>query len=602
MILITREEKQALKQTYKMLELSKFRFALAVLVGTASISSTIALNAISAWLIAKASKMPPVLNLTIATVSVRMFGITKALFRYVERILSHDNALSGINNLRENIYKKLASSPIDCVAHIKRGDLFSRASTDIEALGNFVIKSLLPLYVALLSSLVPLAISFCILPSAGIALLIGLLISGVISPLLTVKATRITQITLEQTQTTLVDNTMMIMESGSELVINNQDKKLFSLLEDTEHKIHILQNKAAKLNALASIVDTTGMFFAIASAMILGIPAVLNHGIQDISLAIITLLPLASFESTAMLKPASVQLITSATSAVRIMKLLDQEEQVSNVPILEKDQNSQKIKLKLDNVSTGWNGKTIVENLNFEIDTNTKIGIIGESGIGKSTLLYTLAGMLGKTDGNFTLNDVEITDENRHDLANYVTLITEDSHIFEASIYENIRVVDNTVTEEQAYSFLERAGLKSWIDSIPDGIHTILSQGASSISGGQRRRILLARCYATHTPFILIDEPNEHLDPETTDSLVKDIFNTCNYSSYKNTSDKSSESKVSRGVIVVTHRLTPLENADLIIMLEKDKDTTKIKHIGTHEELCKTSEKYAWLLEQEQKS
>ena len=167
----------------------------------------------------------------------------------------------------------------------------------------------------------------------------------------------------------------------------------------------------------------------------------------------------------------------------------------------------------------------------------------------------------------------------------------EDAHIFETTILENLRVANGQLSVSEGEELLKEAGLGEWLASLPEGIETELGSGATTISGGERRRILLARALAAKAPLLALDEPGEHLDPETADALLRDLLTA-----------GSEEHK--RGVILVTHRLTPLDQADQVFIMDKphgnlEEPATFVAQ-GTHRELAENHPGYAWSLRQEQ--
>lgn len=137
-----RAERRALRRAIKLLGINKKRFTLAVLFGSGAVGSGVGLGAVSAWLIARAAQLPPVLDLSVAATSVRVFGIGKAVFRYLQRISSHWVALMGMASVRACVYDALADSTTDVVSSIRRGDLLARTGSDVDELGNVVVKSL----------------------------------------------------------------------------------------------------------------------------------------------------------------------------------------------------------------------------------------------------------------------------------------------------------------------------------------------------------------------------------------------------------------------------------------------------------------------------
>ena len=131
-----------------------------------------------------------------------------------------------------------------------------------------------------------------------------------------------------------------------------------------------------------------------------------------------------------------------------------------------------------------------------------------------------------------------------------MSLTAEDAHIFNTSVLENLRVAKGDITAEQAYELLEQAGLGAWVSQLPKGLDTVLGSGATSISGGERRRLLLARALASPARILLLDEPGEHLDPATADALITDLL--------------QADSK--RAIVLVTHRLSALASADEVVL------------------------------------
>ena len=141
---LTRSESAALRRCISMLQVSRSGFALSLLLGVTALGAAIALGGTAAWLIARASQQPPVLYLTVAATSVRLFGVSRALARYLSRLASHKVALTGMDNLRNNLYDELATAPGTKLSTLRRGDLMTRAGADVDEVGNVVVKTLLP--------------------------------------------------------------------------------------------------------------------------------------------------------------------------------------------------------------------------------------------------------------------------------------------------------------------------------------------------------------------------------------------------------------------------------------------------------------------------
>ena len=593
---ITTEERQALKRAIKLLELKPATLFLACFLGAAGLGATIALGATAAWLIARASQMPPVLYLEVAVVSVRFFGISKAVFRYLERLASHKLGVSGMTTLRTNLYKTLSYSDTARIASLRRGDILDRMGTDVDNIGDFVVKSLLPAMVATIVGIITVVGISLVDWRAGLFLALGLLLSGLVGPLFTIRATRISQQRETQSRAQISEVAMTMVDGAAQITVDGQTQQVLSGLSKLEDQLYEAKDSSAKPAALAEAIDVFGMLMAVIMAAYFGISAVNHQSIPEVMLAVLALTPLSAFEGTAQLGPAAQQLVISATSAVRIMNMLPVQEQVKMTdedeqPIIPRNRSASRI-LEAKDLAIGWPGGPVVaEGINLRLEPGNHLAIVGQSGIGKTTLLYTLAGLLKPVSGSVKIDGVDIFSLPRIRAAASFVITPEDAHIFETTILENLRVANGQLSAKEGEELLKEAGLGQWISSLPDGLETELGSGATTISGGERRRILLARAMAAKAPLLALDEPGEHLDAETADALLRDLLNAGN-----------KEQK--RGVILVTHRLTPLDQADKVFIMDKPhgnpNEPATFVASGTHKELLETHQGYAWSIRQEQ--
>ncbi|WP_288816761.1 thiol reductant ABC exporter subunit CydC [uncultured Varibaculum sp.] len=594
---ITTEERQALKRAIRLLELKPGTLFLACFLGAAGLGASIALGATAAWLIARASQMPPVLYLEVAVVSVRLFGISKAVFRYLERLASHQLGVSGMTTLRTNLYKTLSHSDTARIASLRRGDILDRMGTDVDNIGDFVVKSLLPAMVAAIVGIITVIGISLVDWRAGLFLTLGLLLSGVVGPLFTIRSTRIAQHRETESRAHISEVAMTIVDGAAQITVDGQTQQVLAGLSDLEDQLYDAKDATAKPAAWAAAIDVFGMLMSVIMAAYFGIFAVNDQSIPEVMLAVLALTPLSAFEGTSQLGSAAQQLVISATAAVRIMNMLPPEEQVKAAEeteevLTENCKPSEPSILEAKDLAIGWPGGPVVaDEINLRLAPGDHLAIVGQSGIGKTTLLYTLAGLLKPVAGSVKIDGVDISSLPRTQAAANFVITPEDAHIFETTILENLRVANGQLSVSEGEELLIEAGLGDWLSSLPEGIETELGSGATTISGGERRRILLARALAAKAPLLALDEPGEHLDPETADALLRDLLTA------------GSEDH-QRGVILVTHRLTPLDQADQVFIMDKphgspDEPATFVAQ-GTHRELLESHQGYAWSLRQEQ--
>ncbi|MDO5699922.1 MAG: thiol reductant ABC exporter subunit CydC [Bowdeniella nasicola] len=589
-----------LRRILPLLQLRIGRFVLAVLAGAAGLGSAIALSAVAGWLIARASQMPHVLSLTVAAVAVRTFGVSRPIMRYLERLASHQVALDGMASIREQTYRIISRGRVATLRHLRRGDLLARTSTDVEEVANVVVLSLLPAAVAAVVGIgVVIALAF-FSPALALAVALAQLAAGLVGPYFTMRGAAIAERERRGAELDLGAEALVLAEDTTELRVSGAVPATLTRIGRAEADLTATSDRAAVPAALGSAFDMLSQLAAVFAVTVIGIQQVHTGVLVEVELAVVVLLTLAAFEATSRLGPAAVQLIRSATAATRILELLDAAhgapvtqalpESLDPVPAPGSPQPATPhAVLELQDAQLAWPGHSpVAEHVSLRAEVGRSVAIVGPSGIGKTTLLATLAGYL--PGGTLTLDGVPIAGPGetpeREALNGVVSLTEEDAHIFHASVLENLRVANGALTREEATELVGRAGLSDWLAALPEGLDTMLGADARTVSGGERRRLLLARALAAPAPLLLMDETAEHLDSDTADRLIGDLIDA---------------SSADRGLVLVTHRLTPLAGVDeVIVMGAGPGGVAHILDRGTHAELVARNEYYRWALRQEE--
>ena len=581
-LFLTRSESAALRRCISMLEVSRSGFALSLLLGVTAFSAAIALGGTAAWLIARASQQPPVLYLTVAATSVRLFGVSRALARYLSRLASHKVALTGMDSLRNNLYDELAAAPGTKLSTLRRGDLMTRAGADVDEVGNVVVKTLLPALVAAIVGVGTVGIITIISPAAGIILAIGLVVSGVIAPALIARSVRLAESQGADARTDFAATSLAILEGATELSMAGTLERARRSLNKSEAALSAALARSARLSAFARGLDVCAMGVAVIGALLIGIPQTTSGVLAQVLLAVIVLVPLSAFEGVAELTPAAAQLVRSAQAAQRICALLDDE-----VPTKPHTIPEGPTVIEARDLAIGWpGGPTLATGISLTLRPGSSLAVVGASGIGKTTLLATLTGIIPPKSGAALINGVPAWGADRDQLTAHITMTAEDAHVFATTIYENLRVARASLTRDEASDLLTRAGLDEWIESLPEGIDTVIGSGGTTVSGGERRRLLMARALAAPAPVLAIDEASEHLDAATADRLMETLLTP----------------SADRATLVVTHRLSALDQADHVLVLAADEPggCAHVAAQGTHEDVTRTLPAYQWALEQEE--
>ncbi|MBF0686842.1 MAG: thiol reductant ABC exporter subunit CydC [Cellulomonas sp.] len=585
-----------LRRAVRLLDVDPRRAALAVLLGTLALGSAVALAAVAAWLIARASQMPPVLELSVATVAVRTFGIGRGLMRYLERLVSHDIALRGMADLRVTLYERLAAGSPQALLSVRRGDLLARVGADVDAVGDVVVRGLLPAAVAVtLGTGTSIAMAL-FWPPAGLALAVCLLAAGVLAPWLAARGARTAEERGVQARARMSATALGVLDDAGPLAVSGRLRGELDALHAADTDLARATDAGARPTALAAAIGQLAVGVAVVAALVTGVPAVAARLLTPVELAVIVLTPLAAFEATSLLPAAAVQVQRSRAAAARVLALVDSagpaqpRTAVRSTPsgstpsgstlssstpsTVAGDTTTARPRgpvLVATGLACGWPGRVpAVTDVDLTLAPGRRLAVAGPSGEGKTTLLLTLAGLLPPVAGTVTLDGVALGSADGGHMAGDVVMTGEDAHVFGTSVLENLRVARGDVTPAEATDALRRVGLGPWLDDLPEGLDTVVGSDARTVSGGERRRLLLARALVSDAPLLLVDEPAEHLDPRTADAVLDELWHA-----------PATRHGTARGVLVVSHRLAPLAAADEVLWLAGGRVAAR----GTHEDL-----------------
>jgi ATP-binding cassette subfamily C protein CydC len=599
-----RRDPDPLWRAVRLLEVRPRRVALSIVTGVASLGSAVALSGVSAWLIARAAQMPLFQTLAVAAVAVRLFGISRGVLRYVERLVSHDVALRGMATLRTRLYERLSAGSPAGLLTLRRGDLLARVGADVDAVGDVVVRGLLPMGVALVLGIGSSVAMALFLPSAGLALALCLVLAGVVAPWWAQRTARGVERDSAQARAELAAVTQSLLDGAGELTVAGRVTPALADLRAADAALARATDRGAGATALSAALLPLATGLAALAALWLGIPATTAGTVAPVELAVLVLTPLAAFEASAVLPGAAVALLRSREAARRVVALLDAAEAGGAAAVEAGVRPAVAVPatapaagradhpapgaplLEAHGLACGWpDGPVLLPEVDLTLRPGSSVAVVGPSGLGKTTLLLTLAGLLAPRAGRVTASGVDLATLDRAHAAAHVGLTAEDAHVFDTSVLENLRVARGDVTTQEARATLAAVGLGPWLEGLPDGLDTRLGSDAARVSGGERRRLLVARAVLGGAEVLLLDEPTEHLDAEGQTLLTALLDGSL---------------APGRAVLVVTHRLAGLEAAGEVILLD---GTGSVGARGRHEELLEGAHpgyRAAWLAEQQE--
>ncbi|MFJ2162207.1 thiol reductant ABC exporter subunit CydD [Streptomyces sp. NPDC087856] len=530
------------------------RLALALLLGSLALGSAVGLMGTSGWLIPRASQQPPVLYLMVAVTATRTFGIGRAVFRYAERLVSHDAVLRMLADTRVAVYRRLERLAPAGLRDTRRGDLLSRLVADVDALQDYWLRWLLPAGVAVAVSATTVGFTAWLLPEAGAVLAVGLLAAGAGVPLVTGAVARRAERRLAPARGALATRVTELLTGTAELTVAGALPARTAEARRADGVLTRIASRAATATALGDGLTALVSGLTVAATALVAAQAVAAGRLSGVLTAVVVLTPLAAFEAVLGL-PLAVQYRQRVRkSAERVYEVLDAPEPVRE-PERPRQAPATPFPLVVQGLAARHTGqdRDALAGLDLTLEKGRRVAVVGSSGSGKTTLAQVLLRFLDADAGTYTLAGVDAYALDGDDVRRLVGLCAQDAHLFDSSVRENLLLAKRDATEDELRAALERARLLDWADGLPEGLDTLVGEHGARLSGGQRQRLALARALLADFPVLVLDEPAEHLDLATADALTADLL----------------AATEGRTTLLITHRLAGLEDVDEVIVLDE---------------------------------
>ncbi len=553
-----------MKTFFRLIALVKPYFwwmALAALIGFATTGSGIGLLMTSAYIIAKAAMQPPMVTLQLGIVGVRFFGLARGVFRYAERLISHNITFRILAKLRLWFYDAIEPLAPARLMHFKSGDLLQRVVDDIQSLENIYTRVLGPPLTALLVAALMWFLLGAYSLQAALLILFFHTLAGIGVPLLTKQLSRGLSVGIMKHKAEQQVLALDLFQGIGELQLYGKLPAHLTAMQSAETGKLQLQRKNAIIEGLHESLTGLLMNGALIAILWALIPSLATGTVNGISLTVITLAVMASFEPFLPLPSTLKHLEADQHAGERLFEILDAKPETvapaSPLPFPAEHT------IKIEKLSFTYPGSATkaLDRLTFTVLPGEHIAIVGPSGAGKSTITSLFMRFWNSSEGGISIGGNNINLFDPEELRRNIALVSQKTYLFAETIRENLALAAPEATDEDLQKVLTAAGLSHFTSKLDEWC----GQHGMKLSGGERQRIAIARVLLQSAPIMILDEATANLDGVT----EREVTQTLNAISAGKT------------LITITHRLKGMEQYDRILVLEKG----RIVEQGVHGEL-----------------
>lgn len=556
------------------------RLARGTLAGLAAAAAAIGLMSVSGWFIsaAAAAGLAPatavLFNFFIPSIGVRICAIVRTAARYAERVLTHDATLRVLADLRVWFYERIEPLAPSGLWRFRSGDLLNRIVADIEALDNLYLRTFSPAAVALLVSVLAflLLAAVDIWVAAAFWLLFTLAGCGVSSAAAKMGGSAGRQIAARTAE--LRARAVEGIQGLAEIILFEAAGPHRERIRSAQSALLTGQRRMARVRGMSVAAMHLFSGAAVLAALYLGGGLVHSGRLSGDTLALAALAIAAAFESVFGL-PAAYQFLSRTRAAGgRLVEIVECEptvrfEAFSNAVL----PGPCGVEFSAVSFRYGPDLPWALENVDLAVPAGRRLAVVGQSGAGKSTLVNLLVRFFDPATGGIRIGGTDIRKLSEADLRRTVVVVSQQSHLFSATVRENLLVARPDADDGGLRRALAAARLADVVAGLPDGLNTWIGEAGRLLSAGQARRLAVARAILRDAPIWVLDEPTEGLDGQTERELVTSL----------------QEATIGRTVLWITHRLVGMERLDEVVVMESG----RVADRGTHAELFARDPRYA---------
>jgi ATP-binding cassette subfamily C protein/ATP-binding cassette subfamily C protein CydC len=530
------------------------RLVLAGVLGLASAAATIGLLAGSGYVVGRAALRPGLGAIAGILAAVEVLAFLRGPLRYAERLVGHDAALRALTRWRVWLYDRLTPRVPAALAGWRSGDLLARAIDDVDALQDLYLRTLLPVAIAAGAAVVGTVAVGVILPWAALALGLPLAVALVVPAALSWRRSGDDEVAA--LSGALSAQVVDALEGAPELLAFGADRAALDAIEELGRRADALERRHAHLATSCALMIALCLAVAVTGVLALGVDAVHAHRMGQVMVAVLPLAALATFEMVPGVPVAVARALGVRASADRLFGL----EEVP-VPVVDPARPQERApgvpEVAFEGASLRYDAglPRALDDVSLRVPAGGRVAVTGSSGAGKSSLVTALLRYWPLESGTLALGGTDVTRLAQRDTRAACALADQRAQLFAGTLRANLTLARPDASDEEIDRALVAGQLRDWVTTLPEGLDTPVGEDGVALSGGERRRVAVARALLAAGPVLLLDEPTSGLDPELADRLLKAVF----------------DSTDGRSVLLVTHRAGEAARCDTTIALEEGK-------------------------------
>ncbi|AKA39814.1 heme ABC transporter ATP-binding protein/permease CydC [Yersinia ruckeri] len=552
-----------------------FLISLGILLAIITLLASIGLLTLSGWFLAGTALAGPAglytFNYLLPAAGVRGAAILRTAGRYAERVVSHDATFRVLAHLRVFAFQRILPLSPAGIARFRQSEVLNRLVADVDTLDHLYLRVISPLIAAIaIIAAVTFGLSFL---DVDLALTLGVILLGLllILPLIFYRAGQPIGVDLTRFRSQYRSQLTCWLQGQAELLVFGALGRFRQTLEEIEQRWLARQQQQASLAGLAQALMILASGLTVTLILWLAAAGVGGDTQPGALIALFVFSSLAAFEALLPVAGAFQHLGQVIASAERVAQLIAQKPEVT-FPLSGPDATTQ-VTLSVSQVSFTYPGQPlpVLQDISLSLAAGEHIALLGRTGCGKSTLLQLLTRAWDADQGQILLNGQPLARYDEATLRQMMTVVSQRVHVFSSTLRQNLLLACPNASDQQLVTALQQVGLDNLLEN-EEGLNAWMGDGGRPLSGGEQRRLGIARALLHPAPLWLLDEPTEGLDAETEQQILMLLRQHCQHKS----------------LILVTHRLYGLEYMDRICVM----DGGHIVEQGNHQTLLKNKGRY----------